>query len=75
MKLFICIMALNRPKLRCAITFTKYLASLVCLLLLSEILVQNKITFWALNSLNLSEMVANELMKSIPKNPTQFIIA
>ena len=60
-------MALNRPKLRCTITFMKYFASLVCLLLLSEILVQSKITFWALNSLNLSEMVANELMKSISK--------
>ena len=60
-------MTLNRVKLGRAVAFMKYLASIVSLLFLSKILIWNKITCPASNSLNFVELVANVLMKSISK--------
>ena len=57
-------MTLNRVKLRRAVTFMKYLASVVSLI---KTLIWNKIMFPASNSLNFAELVENELMKSISK--------
>ena len=74
-------MTLNRVKLGRAISFMKYLASVVFLIFLPKTLIWNKITFRLSDSLNLSELVANELTKSISKNFTnipfsiQFITA
>ena len=60
-------MTLNRIKLRRAVTFMKYLASVVSLIFLAKTLIWNKITFPASNLLNLAELVVNEPMKSIYK--------
>ena len=58
-------MAINRVKLGRAVTFMKHLSSVVLLILSSETLIW--ITFPALNSLNLAELVVSELMTSISK--------
>ena len=50
-----------------AVTFMKCLVSAVSLIFLPKTLIWNKITFPASNSLNLAELVENELMKSISK--------
>ena len=55
-------MTLNRLKLGRAVTFMKYLASLVSLIFPSETLIWNKTTFPVSNSLNLAELVVNELI-------------
>ena len=60
-------MTLNRLKLGHAVTFVKYLASVVPLIFLPETLIWNKTTF---NLLNLVVPVANELMKSVSKKCT-----
>ena len=60
-------MNLNRVKLGRAVTFMKYLASVVSLILLAKTSIWNKIIFPASNSLNLAELVVNEPMKSINK--------
>ena len=60
-------MTLNRVKLGRAVTFVKYLPSIVSLLFLTKTLIWNKITFPASNPLNFTELVENELMKSISK--------
>ena len=60
-------MTLNRVKLGPAVILTKYFASVVSLIILPKALIWNKITFPALNSLNIAELVKNELMKSISK--------
>ena len=60
-------MTLNRIKLGRADTFVKYLASLVSLIFLTKTLIWNKITFGLSNSLNLAELVLNELPKGMPK--------
>ena len=60
-------MTLNRVKLGRAVTFMKYLASVVSLLFLVKTLTWNKIALPASNSLNLAELVVNEAMKSIYK--------
>ena len=49
-------MTLNRVKLGRAVTFMKYLASVVSLIFLAKTLIWNKITFPASNSLNLAEL-------------------
>ena len=54
-------------KLGRAVTFMKYLASVVSFLFLAKTLIWNKIIFPALNWLNLTELVVNEPMKSIYK--------
>ena len=63
-------MTLNCVKLGRAVTFMKYLASIVSLIFLVKTLNWNKITFSAPNSPNLAELVINEPMKSIYKNFT-----
>ena len=58
-------MSLNRVKLGRAVTFMKYLASVVSLIFLAKTLIWNKINFPTLNLMNLAELVENEPMKSI----------
>ena len=60
-------MTLNRLKLERAVTFMKYLASVVSLTFLLKNLIWNEITFPASNVLNLAELVVNELIRSISK--------
>ena len=61
---------MTRVKLERAVTFTKYLASVVSLIFIAKTLIWNKITFPTSNSLNLAELVVNEPMKSIYKKNT-----
>ena len=63
-------MALNHVKLGRAVTFMKYLSSVVSLIHLSKTLTWNKTTFSASNSLNLAVLRENPLMKSISKKFT-----
>ena len=58
-------MTVNHLKLGRAVTFMKYLASAVFLILLAKNLIWNKINFPTLNLLNLAELVENEPMKTI----------
>ena len=58
-------MTLNRLKLGRAVTFMKYLASVVSLIFLAKTLIWNKINFPTLNLMNLAELVENEPMKSM----------
>ena len=60
-------MTLNRVKLGRAVTFIKYLPSVVSLIFLAKTLIWNKITFPATNSLNLAGLIVNEPTKSIYK--------
>ena len=55
-------MTANRLKLGCAVTFMKYLASVVPLIFLTKPLIWNK---FKLNLMNLAELVENEPMKCI----------
>ena len=64
-------MTLNGVKLGRAVTFMKYLAIVVSLILLAKTLIWNNITFPASNSLNLAELVVNESMKIIYKKTYQ----
>ena len=65
-------MTLNRVKLGRAVTFMKYLASVVTLIFLSKTLIWNKMMFPASNLLNFAELVENELMKNISKKFYQY---
>ena len=56
---------LNRVKLGRAVTFMKYLASVILLIFLAKTLICNKITFPASNLLNLVERVVNEPTKCV----------
>ena len=56
-------MTLNRVKLGRTVTFMRYRAGIVSLIFLPKTLNWNKVTFLASNSLNLEELVLNELMK------------
>ena len=58
-------MTLDCIKLRRAVTFKKYLANVVSLIFLPKN--WNKATFLASNLLNFSELLENELMKSVFK--------
>ena len=60
-------MTFNCVKLGRAVTFMKYLASLVSLIFLAETLIWNKITFPGSNLLNFAELVEKEPLKSIYK--------
>ena len=60
-------MTLNCVKLGRAVTFMKYLASIVSLIFLAKTLIWNKIMFPASNLLNFEELVENESLKSIYK--------
>ena len=64
-------MTLNCVKLGQAITFTKYVASIVSLIFLVKTLIWIKITFPASNLLNLAQLLVNEPMKSIYKKSYQ----
>ena len=63
-------MTLNCVKLGRAVTFMKYLASVVSLIFLAKTLIWNKITFPASNLLNLAELVVNDPMMNIYKKFT-----
>ena len=58
-------MTLNRVKLGRAVTFMKYLASVVSLIFLAKKLIWNKINFPTINLMNLTELVENEPRKSV----------
>ena len=60
-------MSVNRVKLGPAVTFVKYLDSVVSLKFLAKTLIWKKITFPASNSLNLAGLVENEPLKGIYK--------
>ena len=66
-------MTLNYVKLGRAVTFMKYLDSVVFLIFLPKTLIWKKITFLTSNSLNLAELVVNELMKSISNKKFLFL--
>ena len=65
-------MNLNRFKLGHAVTFMKYLASVVSLIMLPKTLNWNKITFQTSNLLKLAELVVNEPLKSILRKFSNF---
>ena len=58
-------MTRNRVKLGRAVTFMKYLTSVVSLIFIAKTVIRNKITLLASNSLNLAELVVNKPMNSI----------
>ena len=60
-------MTVNRAEIGHEVTFMKCLASVVSLIFLPKTLILKKITFHLSNSLNLVELVENELTKSIFK--------
>ena len=60
-------MSVNRVKLGPAVTFVKYLDSVVSLIFLAKTLIWKKVTFPASDSLNLAELVEKERMKSMYK--------
>ena len=60
-------MTLNRVKGGRAVTFIRYLTSMVSLIFLPKTLIWNRITLWPWNLLNLVELVKNELSNSISK--------
>ena len=62
----------NPVNLGRAVTFIKYLASVVSLIFLPKTLIWNKIPFPTSNSLNFAELVENELMKNISKKIYQY---
>ena len=68
-------MTLDCVKLRPAVTFMKYLASVDSLVFLPKTLIWNKITFPASNLLNFAELVENESLKSIYKQFTNIPIS
>ena len=65
-------MTLNRVKLGHAVTFMKYLASVVSFIFLAKTLIWNKIMFPPSNLLNLAEIEVNKPMKSIYKKCYQY---
>ena len=64
-------MTLDCIKLRRAVTFMKYLANVVSLIFLPK--TWNEATFLASNLLNFSELLENELMKSVFKKNLQYL--
>ena len=67
-------MAFNHVKLKRAVTFMKFLASVVSLIFLPKTLFWiRKIAFLAAKLLNLAKLVANELITSISKNFTNIL--
>ena len=61
------LITLNRVKLGRAVTFMKYLTSVVSFIFLPKKIFWNKIRFRLSNSLNLAELLVNEVTKSISK--------
>ena len=75
----LCLLAewLNRIILGRAVTFMKYLVSvvsLIFLIFLLKTLIRNKATLPASNSLNLAELVVDELMRNISQKIYQYCI-
>ena len=62
----------NHIKLGRAVTFMKYLASVVSLIFLLKTLLGNNIMFPTSNLLNFPELVENEPMKTISKKMYQY---
>ena len=60
-------------KLGRAVTFMKYVTSVVTLIFLKKNVIWNEITFSASNSLNHAELMVNELMNSISKRFTDVL--
>ena len=60
-------MTRNRVKLERAVTFMKYLISVVSSIFLPETLILNKTTFPASNSLNLAKLDVTDYTTSISK--------
>ena len=58
---------LNRVKLVRALNLMEYLACVALLIFLQKTLIWYKITFHGSNSLNLAELLVNQLTKSISK--------
>ena len=58
-------MTVNCLKLGLAVSFMKYLASVLSLIFLAKTLIWNKINFPTLNLMDLAELMENEPMKSI----------
>ena len=65
-------MTLNPAKLGRVVTFVKYFAGVVSLILLAKTLIWNKITFSASNLQNFAELVENGPLKSIYKKLYQY---
>ena len=65
-------MNLNCVKLGRAVTFMKYLASVVSLTFLAKTLIWSKITFPESNLLNFAELVESVPLKSIYKKIYQY---
>ena len=65
-------MTLNCVKLGRAVTFVKYLASIVSLIFLAKTLIWSKIMFPASNLLNIAELVEDESLKSINEKIYQY---
>ena len=71
--LFIRLMTLNCAKLGHAVTFMKYLSSVVSLIFLPKTLKWNKITFRLSNSQNFAELVAMSFRIVSPRNLPIFL--
>ena len=65
-------MVLNPVKLAVAVTFMKYLATAVSLMVLLKTLIGIKIVFLISNLLKPAELVVNELRKTIFENVYQY---
>ena len=64
-------MTVNCLKLGPAVSFMKYLASVLSLIFLAKTLIWNKINFPTLNLMDLAELMENEPMKSIYQKITK----
>ena len=71
-EIFIHLMSFNRLKLGRAVTFIKYIASVVSLIFLALTLIWNKITFPASDTLNLAQLVVDKPVNSIYKKSYQY---
>ena len=68
-------MTLNSVKLGRPVTFMKCLASIVSLILPPKTLIFKKFLLPASDSLNIAELVVNELINSISKNFTNILFS
>ena len=68
-------MTFNCVKLEHAVTFMKYLASILSLIFLPKALIRNKITFLVSNSLHFAELLVNKLMRVSPKKFTGILVS
>ena len=64
-------MTVNCLKLGPAVSFMKYLASVLSFIFLAKTLIWNKINFPTLNLMDLAELMQNEPMKSIYQKITK----